>query len=60
MSNWEDEHWGTYNKNKQKREDVIAIAENSLQKTKELVRTVEQTKQIGAETMVVLSEQTGT
>ena len=60
MGDWDERNWDAVRRQEQKKQEVLVKASKNSEKIRQMVRQVEETKAIGAETLGELDKQSGT
>ena len=58
-SSWEERNWDSVRRQEQKKQEILIKASKNSERTRQLVRQVEDTRKMGAETLGELDKQSG-
>ena len=59
MGDWDERNWDAVRRQEQKKQEILVKASKNSEKIRQMVRQVEETKALGAETLNELDKQSG-
>jgi hypothetical protein len=59
MADWDERNWDAVRRQEQKKQEVLVKASKNSERIRQMVRQVEETKAVGAETLNELDKQSG-